>query len=760
MPDGQAEEATIELPDDGSAFIVGSGVGVDFVIDDPTVGTRQFSLHITGDQILINNLDDEWGTLFNSNELDSETPIHAGDEIEAGSVRIVIRSCRVGQSSAAVDAAPAVEPEPEVELSTVDPGIPEPPVQESIEPEPEPKPEPEPEPDPWASSAPDPVQAVEPPPAPVQSESSVTEVDDEPWQEDIAEDEAFQSPAPQSQLSGNFGEYTELIERLMAEFSARISSYNSSQLEALLETIPSTASLHRLETPEQIELFAECVVLLGDSLQSKDSAFSEVYFTLAHPRKSARDRLDRALRLAREKARTLGDAPNTSTAPGQAGAQGLSKAQSTQPKSPPPPPPPPASTPPPTVSISQSSAPSALTNAVDDETSTEPPASQTVSEPNSPPTPAQTLSAAATVSVERGSTHDTRQTAPPMDQPEMSPEAVQIETELEGYEIRNKIGSGGMGTVYQAHDINLDVDVAIKVIRSVHPEAQEQLQKEAQAAARIQHPNIVQVMRFVQAGTGGYSVMQLIRGANARELISRFAQADAQTLTGDQLTELAELNRSTMVANLREVLSNKEPYFRMIAWWLAGVADGLDHAHREHVIHRDIKPSNLLLAPDGRMMIADFGLATRLSDASGMEPARVGTPRYLSPERVADWAVRSTQTLGDCRVDIWSLGITMYELLALRSPWDGDSESVIHQIVTTDPPAPSAYCWQVPRELEQICRRAMLRDPEGRYQHAKDLADDLRTWLAGQPLPIRQSSSVSVWSWLGGKAAGKGRQER
>ena len=180
-------------------------------------------------------------------------------------------------------------------------------------------------------------------------------------------------------------------------------------------------------------------------------------------------------------------------------------------------------------------------------------------------------------------------------------------------------------------------------------------------------------------------------------------------------------------------------YFDQVATMIADVADALDHAHEQAVIHRDVKPSNLLLAPDGRLSINDFGLA-RMLEQPGMTMSGefVGTPMYMSPEQIA-----SGRTKLDHRTDIYSLGATLYELLTLVPPFSGNSrDEVLTQILHKDPRQPRKLKGRVPQDLETICMKAIERDPDRRYQTAGLFAQDLRSFADRRSISARRVGPI------------------
>ena len=172
------------------------------------------------------------------------------------------------------------------------------------------------------------------------------------------------------------------------------------------------------------------------------------------------------------------------------------------------------------------------------------------------------------------------------------------------------------------------------------------------------------------------------------------------------------------------------------------VAEALEYAHAQGVLHRDIKPSNLLLDLHGTAWVADFGLA-KLADQADLTHTGdvVGTWRYMAPERFGG--------VSDARSDVYSLGLTLYELLALRPAFDGSTrEELIHQVSSGVPPRPRKVNPEVPRDLETIVLKAIERDPAARYQTAGELAEDLRRFLEDRPIRARRCSPAErAWRW-------------
>ncbi len=254
------------------------------------------------------------------------------------------------------------------------------------------------------------------------------------------------------------------------------------------------------------------------------------------------------------------------------------------------------------------------------------------------------------------------------------------------YELEQKIGEGGMARVYRGRDLRLSRQVAIKVLHSHYASDTGFLQRfhhEAQAAANLRHPNIVDVYDVGQDGDVHYIVMEYVLGSDLKALIMRNGP-----LPIDQALAIAE-----------------------------AVASGLDAAHRLGMIHRDIKPQNIIVGERAQVKITDFGIAkSKLSTALTETGVTFGTADYISPEQ----ARGQTATP---RSDIYSLGVTLYEMLTGRLPFSGDSSiAVAMQHVGADPPPPRMYNPRIPPQIEALVLRALSKDPDARPTTARELA--------------------------------------
>ena len=340
--------------------------------------------------------------------------------------------------------------------------------------------------------------------------------------------------------------------------------------------------------------------------------------------------------------------------------------------------------------------------------------------------------------------------------------AVTHTPKIEGYRITGVIGQGGMGIVYRAVQTKLNRTVALKVlpamIGAASPSAVSRFRREATAAARLHHTHIVPIYDFGESHDAYYYAMELISGQPLNVVIQRFAEKNAATVSPVRLAELLlSTTSSAEVPAPGEVhggLSVDGPpsmtsassggrgrlYYRQVARWMADAADALHYAHGQGIIHRDIKPANLILSVDGRIMIADFGLAKSVDEESvTLTGSLLGTIRYLSPEQAM-----ARRVPVDHRTDIYSLGATMYELLCFQPAFPGeDDKQVLSAIITREPTAPRKVAPSVAHELETICLKAMEKSPDARYPTARAFVDDLRRYTHDLPIVAKRPGPIA-----------------
>ena len=258
----------------------------------------------------------------------------------------------------------------------------------------------------------------------------------------------------------------------------------------------------------------------------------------------------------------------------------------------------------------------------------------------------------------------------------------------ERYEIIEKIGSGGMADVYKAKCHRLNRMVAIKFLKpeySSDPKCVMNFRKEAESCAGLTHPNIVSVYDVGDEGDLHYIVMELVEGITLKRYIEKRGQLDLKEAIGIAIQ----------------------------------IAQGLEAAHAKHVVHRDIKPQNIILSREGKVKVADFGIA-RATTSNTIQELAIGSVHYLSPEQARGG-------YSDERSDIYSLGITMYEMLAGKLPFVGDSNVsvAIAQINNTAAPIPEMNP-NISPAVEKIVRKCMSKKPERRYQTVGELIADLK----------------------------------
>ena len=344
-----------------------------------------------------------------------------------------------------------------------------------------------------------------------------------------------------------------------------------------------------------------------------------------------------------------------------------------------------------------------------------------------------------------------------------------VGTRLGDFEVVRELGRGGMGVVYEAVQTSLGRRVALKVLGpglGLSPKAVDRFRREAAAAARLHHTNIVPVYATGDQDGVHFYAMELIDGpsldAVVRHLRQQAPASDAAPASLDALPDALAATAPHATPPPPDTgsasgLSSGTAYFDAVARMAADVADALDHAHRSGVVHRDVKPSNLMLSAAGRLSVADFGLA-RVLEQEGVTLTGefVGTPAYMSPEQVAAGRVPV-----DHRTDVYSLGATLYELLTLRPPFAADGrDRLLALVVQKDPPPPRSVNPRVPRDLETICLKCLEKDPDRRYQTAAALADDLRRYVSRFAIAARRAgplAKAAKWvrrnPWVSGLAA-------
>ncbi|MCA9150404.1 MAG: protein kinase [Planctomycetales bacterium] len=335
------------------------------------------------------------------------------------------------------------------------------------------------------------------------------------------------------------------------------------------------------------------------------------------------------------------------------------------------------------------------------------------------------------------------------------PAPVAVPSPLGDYRLFGEIGRGGMGIVYEAEQMSLGRRVAVKVLPMAALWSARQLDRfrnEARAAALLKHPNIISVHAIGYERGVHFFAMDRIDGGSFAELVEQLRYASPQLLASfessasskvkdrptDSPIRLAPGSSARCTVDQLTSSYSRSPaeYYRAVAELGATVADAIQYAHEQGVTHRDLKPSNLLLDGEGRPWIADFGLAHIQGEASlTMTGDRLGTLRYMSPEQAEG------KRILDHRTDVYSLGATLYELLALRPAFDQEDRAhLIRALADFSPPPIRSLAPRVPRDLETIVHKAMSKSPDDRYDSAADLADDLRRFLERRPVKAQPAS--------------------
>ncbi|MEV7400303.1 Stk1 family PASTA domain-containing Ser/Thr kinase [Streptomyces sp. NPDC091267] len=288
------------------------------------------------------------------------------------------------------------------------------------------------------------------------------------------------------------------------------------------------------------------------------------------------------------------------------------------------------------------------------------------------------------------------------------------------YELGSVLGRGGMAEVYLAHDTRLGRTVAVKTLRADlarDPSFQARFRREAQSAASLNHPAIVAVYDtgedYVDGVSIPYIVMEYVDGSTLRELLH-----SGRRLLPERTLEMT-----------------------------VGILQALEYSHRAGIVHRDIKPANVMLTRTGQVKVMDFGIARAMGD-SGMTmtqtAAVIGTAQYLSPEQAKGEQV-------DARSDLYSTGCLLYELLTVRPPFIGDSPvAVAYQHVREEPQTPSNFDPEITPEMDAIVLKALVKDPDYRYQSADEMRADIEACLDGQPVAATSAMGAAGYGGYDG----------
>ena len=277
---------------------------------------------------------------------------------------------------------------------------------------------------------------------------------------------------------------------------------------------------------------------------------------------------------------------------------------------------------------------------------------------------------------------------------------------IHGYDILGELGRGGIGIVYKAQHIALNRTVAVKLVGGTASVGTLiRFRQEAEAVAKLQHPNIVQVFEVGTCTAGSFLALEYVDGGTLKEKVAGVPQPPREA--------------ARMVGTL---------------------ARAVHHAHDRRLIHRDLKPSNVLLTSSGVPKIADFGLARSLDAGGGVTVTTdfVGTPAYAAPEQISG----QVGPVGPA-TDVYALGVVLYELITGHVPFEAEAiPQILRMVAEEEPVPPHRLKRDCPRDLETICLKCLQKDPRKRYPTAAELADDLRQFVAGEPISARPVGSV------------------
>jgi serine/threonine protein kinase len=341
-----------------------------------------------------------------------------------------------------------------------------------------------------------------------------------------------------------------------------------------------------------------------------------------------------------------------------------------------------------------------------------------------------------------------------------------IGSTLGDFELESELGRGGMGVVYLARQRSLGRRVALKVLPkelTVDAMYVGRFKREAEAVSRLDHTHIVPVIAVGEENGNHYIAMKFVAGLTLDALIRARARGEAPPLASSEPTLI--IPRTERVAGARtgvQALDGSatrplpvqaedfscfsgapEERWRLFVVGLAEkIASALAHAHTHGIVHRDVKPGNILVDRAGEPWLLDFGLVRDLADDRTFCDGRtvLGTAQYMSPEQV-----RGLRRLTDQRSDVYSLGVTLYEALTLKRPFDDrETTAILHAVVEEDPPSPRSVVRDLPVDLETVILKAMAKRPDDRYRTAAEFAADLRRFRNAEPV-VAERRGFRAW---------------
>ncbi|MES2949255.1 MAG: serine/threonine-protein kinase [Pseudomonadota bacterium] len=299
-------------------------------------------------------------------------------------------------------------------------------------------------------------------------------------------------------------------------------------------------------------------------------------------------------------------------------------------------------------------------------------------------------------------------------------------TRLGKYEIRRELGKGAMGIVYEGFDPVIERTVAIKTILPQQLSVEEagnvlaRFKREAQAAGRLNHPGIVAVYDYGEVIVDEDYTM--VAGEAAQQARQRVAFIAMEFVKGRELRDFFEANERFALKDVERLMGE--------------ILDALAHAHANGVVHRDMKPSNLIVLADGKVKVADFGIARVEKSELTQVGTVMGTPAYMSPEQFMGQPV-------DGRSDIFSCGIILYQFLTGEKPFTGNSTTIMYKVLHEEPLAPSLLNVALPAAFDAVVKKAMAKNPDERYQTAQEFAQAIKTTLSAAPANALGNSAAA-----------------
>ncbi|MGZ0165004.1 MAG: serine/threonine protein kinase [Planctomycetales bacterium] len=309
--------------------------------------------------------------------------------------------------------------------------------------------------------------------------------------------------------------------------------------------------------------------------------------------------------------------------------------------------------------------------------------------------------------------------------------------------IVREIGRGGMGVVFEAVEGSIERHVAVKLLPwriSMVPHRQERFEREAQTIAKLRHTNIVPIFRFGRHDDYAYYVMQYVESVNLDHIIAALSERQQVSPALEIRNETGSTDEPTDQSPGHPARKGlKHDSWKAFARIGLQVAQALRHAHRKGVLHNDVKPGNLLIDAAGKVFVTDFGLAEPLDpESSEVDESVNGTLRYMAPERF--------QGICDETSDVYSLGITLFELVTQQSAFDTESRvGLINAITQGETRQPADLSREIPTDLAAVISKAISEKPDDRYQSAGEFASDLLRYINNERVVARSGRGILRW---------------